>query len=813
MKAGSIMSVQPQSFGKYQLLQRLGSGGMAEVWKAFDPQLRRNVAIKYLHANLRTDPDFMIRFVREAQAIALLRHPNIVQIYDFQIAEPDSENPVAYMVMEYMESETLADYIRRLRQNNSVGTLPPAKEIVSLFTPICLAVDYAHQHGIIHRDIKPSNILLDKHNAIHNAVGEPVLSDFGVVKMMGTEVGTLTSSGTGTPMYVPPEQARGLPGNERSDIYSLGVILYEIYTGTLPFRGDNARAIMMQHIMERPTPPRLINPNIPPALEIVILRCMEKDPDARFPRAASLVAALAEALNVPVPEEVKDLKYPEGLADQPTHFNFSTSDFSTLTPPENGNAKQAASPSGATPTPQEQLPKEPQRDQTPPSFIPYQSYVDQLPAIPSKPLQPSSSPVQPVKPGEVQAEKDAIANLQPSSSPVQPVKPAGLFKQPVANSKLYLVLIALALVLLIGTGLLALLQILPPRPAPVASNPIVGHAYFTSSGEVASQGPSGMDDTVHVILSHLPAPPAGEHYYGWLLSDKTQAETQSTSLGKLTFNNGSATLSYTDPQHQNLLADNSRFLVTLDDDRNGAPLDPITTHSTWRYFAEFPDTPGSDGTTGLTHLRHLLTNEPTLQRFKLNGGVAFWFLQNVEEIQRWSKESIDNGNFTNRRQKVINILYILHGQCANQDLQNAPAGAIRKPDVGIETTQIPLLECPQNPDPAGGYVRHTLFHLNGLIQSPGATADQKQLAAQITREMDDVNANLEQILKDDQKLVLTDNAHFDTAPERQDIGLQISDALSGWVDPNTHVIHPGAAIIYEQIQSLATFDVQPYTGK
>jgi len=281
----------------------------------------------------------------------------------------------------------------------------------------------------------------------------------------------------------------------------------------------------------------------------------------------------------------------------------------------------------------------------------------------------------------------------------------------------------------------------------------------------------------------------------------------------LTVKNGTATLTYTDPQHQNLLIDNSRFLVTLDDDSNGAPLDPVTMHSTWRYFAEFPDTPASDGSTGLTHLRHLLTNEPTLQHFKLDGGLAFWFLQDIEEVQRWSKESIDNGNFTNRRQKVINILYTLHAQCANQDLQNVPTGVIRKPDPGIETTQIPLLECSQNPEPEGGHIRHTLFHLNGLIQSPGATAYQKQLATPITQEMNDVNARMGKILQDDQKLVLTDDKHFDTAPERQDMGLQIRAALSGWVDPATHAIHPGAAMIYDQLQALATFDMKPYTGK
>src|SRR5947209_4343957 len=139
--------------------ERLGRGGMAEVWKAFDPQLRRYVAIKFLHANLRSDSDFMIRFVREAQVIASLRHPNIVQIHDFQLTLLQDESPLAYMVMDYVEGQTLADYIR---STSRTGRFPSANDTVHLFTSISLAVDYAHQHGMIHRDIKPSNILLDK---------------------------------------------------------------------------------------------------------------------------------------------------------------------------------------------------------------------------------------------------------------------------------------------------------------------------------------------------------------------------------------------------------------------------------------------------------------------------------------------------------------------------------------------------------------------------------------------------------------------------------------------------------------------------
>src|SRR6266550_272371 len=179
----AAMRIEPRRLGKYELRERLGRGGMGEVWKAFDNQLQRNVAIKLLHADLQSDPSFVSRFQREAQVIASLHHPNIVQIYDFQVSQQtDSENATAYMVMDYVEGRTLANYIR---DTSRLGKFPPAADLLHLFTPISTAIDYAHEKGMIHRDIKPANILLDKRTTKDKPMGEPVLTDFGIAKLQG----------------------------------------------------------------------------------------------------------------------------------------------------------------------------------------------------------------------------------------------------------------------------------------------------------------------------------------------------------------------------------------------------------------------------------------------------------------------------------------------------------------------------------------------------------------------------------------------------------------------------------------------------
>src|SRR5258708_9985647 len=198
-------------------------------------------------------------FTREAQFIASLHHPNIVQIHDFQITDTRGSSIAAYMVMDYVEGGTLEDYIRNPSRK---GLFPPAADIVFLFSAISLALDYAHQKGMIHRDIKPANILLDRHTTTGKSMGEPILTDFGIAKWQGAGASTLTRAGIGTPLYISPEHAKGLPAGERSDLYSLGIILYAILTGITPFLRTNQIAIMMQHLQELPTPPSLIHPNI-----------------------------------------------------------------------------------------------------------------------------------------------------------------------------------------------------------------------------------------------------------------------------------------------------------------------------------------------------------------------------------------------------------------------------------------------------------------------------------------------------------------------------------------------------------------------
>src|ERR671916_808286 len=255
--------------GRYELHRRLGRGGMAEVYLARDQLLDRPVAVKVLFPALATEAGFVERFRREAQSAANLQHPNIVSVFDWGEA-----NGTYFIVMEYVEGHTLADTIR------DEGRLHPDRA-AEITADIAAALGFAHRNRVVHRDVKPGNVLLTRDGGVK-------VADFGIARALSDSSDqnlTKTGSVMGTATYFSPEQARGAPVAPRSDLYSLGVVLYEMTTGHPPFSGDSAVAIAYKHVQENPVAPRRIDASLPETLEAITLKCLAKNPANRSPSA------------------------------------------------------------------------------------------------------------------------------------------------------------------------------------------------------------------------------------------------------------------------------------------------------------------------------------------------------------------------------------------------------------------------------------------------------------------------------------------------------------------------------------------------
>jgi eukaryotic-like serine/threonine-protein kinase len=259
--------------GRYRLIARLGSGGMADVWCADDQMLDRRVALKFLHERFAQDQQFVERFRREAQSAAGLQHPNVVGVYDRGEWEGRP-----WIAMEYVEGASLKDLIAR---GVSVG------EAVELIRQVLAGARFAHARGIIHRDLKPQNVLVD-------ADGRARVADFGIARAGASEI-TQTGSVLGTAQYLSPEQAQGQDVTAASDLYSIGVMLYETLTGRVPFEGESPVAVALKQVSEQPRPPSELNPEVPPALDAVVMRALAKEPANRFASADEFLRALDAA--------------------------------------------------------------------------------------------------------------------------------------------------------------------------------------------------------------------------------------------------------------------------------------------------------------------------------------------------------------------------------------------------------------------------------------------------------------------------------------------------------------------------------------
>lgn len=266
--------------GRYEIMEVIGVGGMAVVYKAFDNIDHRIVAVKILKQEYLANEDFKRRFRNESKAIAVLSHPNIVKVYDVSFGDA-----IQYIVMEYIEGITLKEYITQQ------GVVNP-REAIYFITQILRALNHAHDKGIVHRDIKPQNILLISDGTIK-------VTDFGIARMSENATRTMTDGAIGSVHYISPEQAKGSITDSRTDLYSAGVILYEMLTGKLPFQSDNAVSVALMQLQNDPVKPREINPSIPKGLEEIVIRAMQKNQADRYQSAAEMISDIMAYKNNP----------------------------------------------------------------------------------------------------------------------------------------------------------------------------------------------------------------------------------------------------------------------------------------------------------------------------------------------------------------------------------------------------------------------------------------------------------------------------------------------------------------------------------
>ena len=542
--------MKAKQFGRYTLQECLGRGGMGEVWKALDTQLQRYVAVKFLRANLQTNPDFITHFMREAQFIASLHHPNIVQVHDFQIIPEQDSDVKAYMVMDYIEGGTLADYIRHTSRK---GLFPPAADIVHLLTGMSLALDHAHHRGMIHRDIKPANILMDTSTDPSRVAGNPILTDFGIARLQDTNASTLTNALLGTPLYISPEQARNLPISERSDLYSLGIVLYELLTGVTPFRGDSAMVIMMQHVYDIPTPPALINPAISTALSAVVMQAISKDPTARFPSAIAMTVAVAQALNLSLPSILETSERTQALPENNSIIHRSQNSFSTMSFSQSVHLTPA-------PQPTPDISHSPHTQATfstaspiekDASYIATHRFDDVNTVITPMTLHNTPKYNNSASLPDIQQEPQATPTAPVASEQTTRVKQKGLF----------IALTIGILLLIVALSVFSLFPLLRSKngasatPTALTSN-VVGRIVFVSSQNAS---PNTFDQ-LQINLDTIPAPPAGKVYYAWLESSN---ETGAYPHWELQLSHGTLQKTYSsDTPNTDLFAQSTLFLIT-----------------------------------------------------------------------------------------------------------------------------------------------------------------------------------------------------------------------------------------------------------
>ncbi len=776
--------------GQYELQQRLDSSSIEETWKAFDTQRRLYISLKRLNVAAQAPANLLPHFSQEMGKVATLRQPNIVPLLDYHVTPISDGSHDVVVITKYIEGPSLTDYL-----NSTVrkGIFPAGQELIQLLTPIATALDYAHQRSILHSGIKPANILFDKLHTDSFPLGEPYLTGFGLQQLHPLLALPLEDI-----YYISPEVARGYIGSGRSDLYSLGVILYELCTGVVPFQGDTPTDVITQHIHALPASPSLMNPHIRPAMTAVMMRALAKEPEARFSTCMAMVVALAKAYNLPVREDMSrsgaqslsgisvplSLSYLNVAEDGQDPMNSPTY---LSNPPRTFLPGQAAGPISNQPT------------AIPAAVTPVLPNVSATPVLPVDSI-PISSPISVAPP------------------PTKPIVPEPSVALSASRKRFVIILSAIIIVVLLGSTLVGLFVLRKPSTS-VAGTSVIGHAFFVSSGLINLTSNEGIADGVQLSLSNLPPAQAGNQYYAWLLADNdNNPSVPSLLLGVIPAAGETVNLTYPgDALHSDLLANYSRLLIT-EESVSPVPVDPSLDTRTWHYYAAFSQVPNPADTVEhfslLNHFRHLLAQDPKLKAAGLTGGLDIWLFRNTEKILEYAGSARDaqqQGAPDLTHRQLIRILDYLDGSqyIATEGLPPTPL--LIDPTIA----RVALLEFDVQNQTPPGYLKHIHTHLVEIVECPGVTAEQRILADQINSALNNVQASLSAVHTDAAQLVRMNDTQLQqpqAAALLDHLFTDASSAFTGQVDPNTNQVIPGVVQIHYNIQRLATMDITACTG-
>jgi len=788
--------------GKYELRNLLGHGSAGEVWKGLDAQTRQDVAVKLLHPDLlQNDPNFITLFMKEWQAITALHHPNIVHVREVAVSRPSeaTNETTPYIVMDYIEGQTtLATVIQR---TSRVGTFPPISDIVYLFTCIGAAVDYAHEQHIVHNNIKPSNILLDINNTAHSKDGEPMLTDFGIAHLPGNQNNVST-------LYISPEQVKGEKPNPRSDIYALGVILYEICTGVLPFHGESNMAIMMHHLNTLPTSPMLINPNIPLALSEVILRTLAKDPKTRFATASLLARAFAEACSV---EQLPQMALNKNQASHEGPFFYTTSGAlrvpatqgpATPRQPTNGipsilgvsqplpnissklpailGQQSLAKPSigentRPTPIPPQDLPR--RLDPKTPSTVGGNTAAHRSAFPPSQAIVEVAVPTVPMKFPSTSVVTSAWQGKESSDLKIR----SRNFLSPVV-----LAIIGSLLLLLVVGSLGASLFFRSASTVPSPDAPI-GHVFFQDDA-------LGQNDMLRIELQNIPNPPQDKRYVAWLRNITGVA----IPLGPLTVHNGAASLLYAgNAQHSNLLAQMQTVFVTVENAGNETPAAPTLKAKV--YQATFP-------AASFQYIQYVLYRMPG---YPADSSLISGLFETIKSTNDKAVSIVDSvqvtGDHALAQRQAIRIINLLDGTQFAKSSGDLPAAL-----HNLLLVPVGLLSSPTQP----GYIDALTGEVNKILQSAGNNAELRQHAQNVINALTDLKDWVQKMRTYDAQIL---NAANIADPAVVKLALQLKqlaqDAYIGRTippneGPSTAPGSAGAYQAYVECQYMAALDIK-----